>query len=59
MQDQLITSHTKGHHLTLLERVEIAALHARGESNRQIATLPRHQSPNHRQRALSRSDRPG
>lgn len=39
MQDQLITSHTKGHHLTLLERGEIAALHARGESNRQIATL--------------------
>lgn len=39
MQDQLITSHTKGHHLTLLERGEIAVLYARGESNRQIATL--------------------
>lgn len=38
MQDQLITPHTKGHHLTLLERGEIAVLHARGESNRQIAT---------------------
>lgn len=39
MQEQLITSHVKGHHLTSIERGQIAALHADKKSNRQIALL--------------------
>ncbi len=37
MQDQLITPHVKGHHLTPSERGEIAVLHAQEKSNRKIA----------------------
>lgn len=36
-QDQLITPHVKGHHLTPSERGEIAVLHAQEKSNRKIA----------------------
>ena len=39
MQEQLITSHVKGHHLTSFERGQIAAYHAQGKSNREIARL--------------------
>lgn len=39
MQEQLITSHVKGHHLSLIERGEIAALHAQDKSNREISRL--------------------
>ena len=37
MQEQLNTSHIKGHHLTSIERGKIAALHAEKQSNREIA----------------------
>ena len=38
MQEQLNTTHIKGHHLTEIERGRIDALHQLGLSNRQIAT---------------------
>ena len=37
MQEQLNTSHIKGHHLTSIERGKIAVLHAEKQSNREIA----------------------